>query len=497
MNRIFTPLVGSFLWLATSVSLLAQTAPEPALLPLTQHVLTHPAGGAPWSIDFRALEKDRSELPIGVFDSGIGGLTVMEALLTLDTFNNRTLQPGADGVPDFAGERFIYFGDQANMPYGNYPAQGKESYLRELILKDAVFLLGRHFHRENQAVETKPAVKAIVIACNTATAYGIEDIRRALETWKLEVPVIGVVEAGARAVSERLPADGRAGAIAVLATVGTCKANAYPRAIGQATGLAGKPLPKILQQGSVGLAGAVEGNPSFVSARPASREATYLGPAVANPQLPIDVSLVPAYHFEPGGVAGDPAKVETWQLNSAANYARYDVTTLVAQYRQSGGGPAISTVVLGCTHFPIIQTEIADAFAQLREFRNADGGQPYRELIADRLDFVSPSEFTAKELFRELARSRLRVSPERKESPSITAAYFSVPNPNCPGVKLGADGSFDPAYKYGRTPGHVELEDFFCVPMADAALPLESLAGLARALPVTWGQLRLPAATSR
>src|SRR5258708_5321342 len=87
------------------------TSQENALLPLIDHVRTHPAGDAPWSIDFRALDGDRSSLPIGVFDSGIGGLTVMESILTLDAFDNRTSQPGADGVPDFAGERFIYFGD--------------------------------------------------------------------------------------------------------------------------------------------------------------------------------------------------------------------------------------------------------------------------------------------------------------------------------------------------------------------------------------------------
>ena len=75
---------------------------------------------------------------VGVFDSGIGGLTVLEALLTIDAFHNDTQQPGADGTPDFAQERFIYFGDQANMPYGNYSAVNRTDYLRELIVKDAI-----------------------------------------------------------------------------------------------------------------------------------------------------------------------------------------------------------------------------------------------------------------------------------------------------------------------------------------------------------------------
>src|SRR6185436_7113033 len=110
-------------------------AQETPLAPLVRHVISNPDGKAPWSVDMRALDGDPSPLPVGVFDSGIGGLTVMEAILSLDAFNNQTLQPGADGVPDFAGERFVYFGDQASMPYGNYPQKGRELFLRELIVK--------------------------------------------------------------------------------------------------------------------------------------------------------------------------------------------------------------------------------------------------------------------------------------------------------------------------------------------------------------------------
>ena len=111
------------------------------------HGKAHPQGDAAFSWDqdaYRKLDASKlANLPIGVFDSGIGGLTVLEALLTADFFNNDTLQTGADGRPDFAGEHFLYLGDQANMPYGNYAAVGREDYLRELILKDAVFLLGK------------------------------------------------------------------------------------------------------------------------------------------------------------------------------------------------------------------------------------------------------------------------------------------------------------------------------------------------------------------
>jgi glutamate racemase len=436
-------------------------------------------------VDFRALEGDRAARPIGVFDSGIGGLTVLEAILSLDAFDNATLRPGADGVPDFAGERFIYFGDQANMPYGNYPKQGRELFLRELIVKDAVFLLGRRFHSGGIAKFDKPPVKAIVIACNTATAFGIEDIRAALRHWKLNAPVIGVVEAGARAVSESLPRDSRGGAIAVLATVGTCDSGAYPRAIGRASGLAGKTVPPVVQQGSAGLAGAIEGNPAFITRTLRGAD----GAVSSGKDNGIDPDLVPVYGFDMSGVLGDPGKPETWRLNSVANYVRYDVTTLVANHAKRGGGPPISTVVLGCTHFPIVRKEIAAAFDRLRDYRDVRGAQPYRDVIGAEIQFVDPAEYTARELFRELARNRLRARPAETRAPVVETAFVSVPNRAQPGVRVKADGAFDPAWQYGREPGNPAAEDVLCVPIQEAGGVLSSLSGLAPALPRVWSVL--------
>jgi hypothetical protein len=60
--------------------------------------------------------------PIGMFDSGVGGLTVLEQMLAMDLYDNATGERHPDGRPDFERERFVYFGDQANMPYGDYSA---------------------------------------------------------------------------------------------------------------------------------------------------------------------------------------------------------------------------------------------------------------------------------------------------------------------------------------------------------------------------------------
>lgn len=406
---------------------LADSAPT-----IVERAIASADGRSAYTFDASAYRADLKQLPIGVFDSGIGGLTVLEAILGLDAFDNDTLRPGPDGRRDFESERFIYFGDQANMPYGNYPSAGKADYLRELILKDAIFLLGKRAWAADASAPhfEKPPVKAIVIACNTATAYGLEDIRAAVQRWQIPVIVIGVVEAGARGVSEAIR-DGQKESVAVLATVGTCNANAYPKAIGRVVGLAGKTVPKVVQQGCVSLAGAIEGDPAYL---PAGR--------------------------------------------SVASIVRDDVSALVETYRKDGGGPPIGRVVLGCTHFPLVQKEIASAFAELRESSPAN-----RELIAGHIDLVNPAELTAKELFRSLASARLRLKQGETALLEHDAFFLSVPNPACPSVQLAENGSLDTAYKYGRTPGHLDVEDTKNVPIQLSTLPAASVRLIQEKLP--------------
>ena len=66
---------------------------------------------SPFSFDISSYRGDIEALPIGVFDSGLGGLTVLARILGLDAFDNSSGEQGADGVPDFAEERFIYLGE--------------------------------------------------------------------------------------------------------------------------------------------------------------------------------------------------------------------------------------------------------------------------------------------------------------------------------------------------------------------------------------------------
>lgn len=131
---------------------------------------------------------NRAEAPIGIFDSGVGGLTVVRELW------NR-----------LPGERLVYFGDTARVPYGPKSAAIVCRYAREA----AAFLLSH-------------GVKMVVIACNTATAHALATLRE-----ELSVPVVGVVEPGARAAI-RATASGRIG---VIGTVGTIRSGAYDREV--------------------------------------------------------------------------------------------------------------------------------------------------------------------------------------------------------------------------------------------------------------------------
>ena len=131
---------------------------------------------------------ERSAAPIGVFDSGLGGLTVAHAIMR-----------------QLPSESLIYFGDTARVPYGPKSPDTVRRYSREI----SAFLI-------------EQGVKAIVVACNTATAHALPALRD-----ELDVPVIGVVEPGARAAVRAT----RTGHIGVIGTAGTVRSQAYVRAI--------------------------------------------------------------------------------------------------------------------------------------------------------------------------------------------------------------------------------------------------------------------------
>ena len=122
--------------------------------------------------------------PVGVFDSGVGGLTVVREIMRQ--------------IPN---ERLVYFGDTARVPYGNKSKETVTKYSKQIV----------------RFLETQE-VKAIVVACNTASAYALEEIEK-----EVDIPVIGVVKPGARVAAQAT----RNKKVGVIATAGTIQSQIY------------------------------------------------------------------------------------------------------------------------------------------------------------------------------------------------------------------------------------------------------------------------------
>jgi glutamate racemase len=242
-------------------------AASPKVVPLKDRVRSRAAGAA----------ADNRARAIGVFDSGIGGLTVLRAL--------------AEALP---AEDFIYLGDTARLPYGTKSA--------EVIIR---------YSRENTEFLLAKGIKLLVVACNTASAVALTEIAR-----DTIVPVIGVIEPGARAAA----AASRSGKIGVIGTEATIASGAYTRALQQI--------------------------------RP--------GVEIYTRACPLLVPLVE----------------EGWTNNAIAEQT-------VGHYLESLKTSGIDTLLLGCTHYPLLR----DLFGRVLgpAVRIVDSASATARAVAERL----------------------------------------------------------------------------------------------------------------
>lgn len=131
---------------------------------------------------------DKKNNPIGVFDSGLGGLTVVKELMR-----------------QLPSEDIIYFGDTARVPYGT---------------KSKKAIIG--FSKENTKILLKHKVKIVVVACNSSSSYALEDLKK-----EFRVPIIGVIRAGA----EKAAALTKNNKVGIIATSATIKSGQYVKAV--------------------------------------------------------------------------------------------------------------------------------------------------------------------------------------------------------------------------------------------------------------------------
>lgn len=220
--------------------------------------------------------------PIGVFDSGVGGLTVAREIMR-----------------QLPNERIVYFGDTARVPYGNKSKETVTKYSRQIV----------HFLKNQQ-------VKAIVVACNTASAYALEELEQ-----ETDIPIMGVMKPGARAAI--LATKNKK--VGVVATEATIHSGIYTRYIKE--------------------------NDESVS--------------VLEKACPLFVPLVEE------GLWEDPVTDEI---------ARRYLSELI----DSG----IDTLILGCTHYPMLRSTVA-------------------KIMGEGVTLVNPADETARELKLLLAEKGL------------------------------------------------------------------------------------------
>lgn len=145
----------------------------------------------------------RKDAPIGVFDSGVGGLTVAREIMRQ--------------IPN---EKIIYFGDTARVPYGSKSQETVTRFSEQIV----------RFLRTFQ-------VKTIVVACNTASAYALDTLEK-----DIDIPIIGVVKPGAK-VAAKATRNGRIGVIATEATIGSRIYSKYIQQLNKDVTIYGKACP--------------------------------------------------------------------------------------------------------------------------------------------------------------------------------------------------------------------------------------------------------------
>ena len=228
--------------------------------------------------------------PIGVFDSGVGGLTVLKAL-----------------AAELPHENFVYLGDTARLPYGTKSP--------ETVARYAV---------QAAAALEEYGVKCLVIACNTASSVGLPAIREHVSG----VPIVGVIEPGAEAAC----AASKSGHIAVIATEGTVRGGAYQEAILRLRGRA-----RVVAQPTQ----------LFVAL---AEEGLYEGPIAESVARHY---LDPLFHAPRAGAHAAHGAQGTHASHTASDRGA------LAPHRESTSSP--DTLVLGCTHFPMLAGAIRAA----------------------------------------------------------------------------------------------------------------------------------------
>ena len=437
-------------------------------------------------IDFEQFPDNKRFLSIGLFDSGIGGLSVLDAMLNADFFNNITGEEVTDGIKDFAGEHFDYLADRANMPYGEYTTHNKSDFLRELVVKDALFLLKDELFInsfEDEPSGKKSRSKFIIVACNSASAYGINDINDLVDNQE-GIKVLGVIDAAVeRAIKDVM--NEHSAVVSLLATQSTIDSDVYDKKFKAELEKQGIKSVAFNSFSDYGLTGAIENHPDYIDRQCTTFRENYKGPKFGREANQIHPKLINVYNFnkDNNGIIykmlfGQYVDI---QLNSIENYARFNIVNIVESHRLSGNTSPLKSIILGSTHYSLIKDKLYEIIEEIRSYR-VDGRAIYREIISNDFKFIDPAEDCAKECYRILREDNnlaLRIGKSKVN------LYISVPSYHLTSECLDSLGGLSHSFKFGRRINSEEITTKQ-IPLTKNNFDDATLELLQRSVPITF-----------
>lgn len=437
-------------------------------------------------INFDEFPENKRFLSIGIFDSGIGGLSILDLLLNADYFNNITGEEVPDGIKDFAGENFDYLSDRANMPYGEYSSYNKIDYLRELVVKDALFLLNNRFFInsfEDEPSGKKSRSKIVIAACNSASAYGLNDIKDLVDNQD-SIKVIGIIDSAVRTAIEDVINE-KSAVVSLMASKSTIDSKVYDKLFNTELEKYGIKSVAFTSFADYGLTAAIENQSDYIDRQATEFRDNYRGPKFGREANQIHPKLINVYNFnlENNGIIYKKlfGQYVDIQLNSIENYARFNIVNIVENHRLSGNTSPLKSIILGSTHFSLIKDMLYEIIEEIRSYR-VDGRAIYREIISNDFKFIDPSEDCAKECYKILREDNnlaLRIGESKVN------LYISVPSYHLTSECLDTLGGLNRTFKFGRMVNSEEITTKQ-IPLTKSNFDDATLKLLEKSIPVTF-----------
>lgn len=489
MNRFLRVVL--FLSLTASFITACKDKKEVAeIIPVTQKAINDSTSR--FFINFNSYPKEINKLPIGIFDSELSGLSVVESFLKEDAYDNITGKKVSDGIADFSGENFIFLADKANAPYASYYKNNKTDYLRELIVRDALFLCDNKYY--NLAIDDIPTgmkspVKIIIAASKTYSSKRLSDIKTLISQSGVPIKLVGMVESTAEAALDHLY-DRDNYALGVIAPSDMIASGIYEnslRNLVNKTRYTG--VLQIFNQDAKGLYLAISQDSLYVNPNLKTISDKYKGPIMGKTEVDIDPSLMDRYNFDMSNhhllyrkLKGEYSSI---QLNSPSNYARYDLVNLIETHRRSGSKTPLSHIILGGNYYNTMLDTLNKVIEELRNYKR-DGIYIYKNSIASNFSFIDPYKCVVNKCYSIMRENNyLSLNPNDSE----LSFYLSVPNYGLPLEFYDKSENLTLEYKLSRKPSS-EVVSTKIVPFSNRYVEDQELNNIRDYLPYTYNYLK-------